>query len=236
MFELIAFDADDTLWENNALYLEVREQVRQLIAPYSDADLSDEAFDEIEVPNLKYYGYGVLSFTLSCIEFAIQHTSGRIPASDIAKILDLGKGMIDTPLRLFEDAEPTLRQIARRYPLVLVTKGDLNHQQSKVEQSGLGQFFRSVEIVPNKTRETYAAILEKQGCAPERFLMVGDSLRSDILPVLELGASAVFVPNRDTWTHETVEDPQGHDGRFFKIAALGLLPELLDRLEKYQIM
>jgi putative hydrolase of the HAD superfamily len=230
MFDLIAFDADDTLWENNALYIAMRERVKRIVARYTDADLMDEQFDEIEVRNLRYYGYGVLSFILSCIEAAIQLSGGRILAADIAEIVGLAKEMFATPLRLYEDAEPTLRQLAQRYSLILITKGDLNHQQTKVAQSGLRQFFRSVEVVPDKTRATYAAILEKLGCDPARFLMVGDSLRSDILPVLELGGHAVYVPNPDTWTHENEELPQGQGERFFQIESLGRLPALLESL------
>ena len=231
MFDLIAFDADDTLWENNALYTAMRERVKLMVARYTDVVLMDELFDEIEVRNLQFYGYGVLSFILSSIEAAIQLTGGRIPAVDIASIVDMAKEMITTPLHLFDDAEPTLRQLSQHYSLILITKGDLNHQQAKVTQSGLKQFFRSVEVVPNKTRATYAAILEKLGCSPARFLMVGDSLRSDILPVLELGGCAVYVPNDDTWTHEKDELPQGRAGRFFKVDALGQLPTLLEGLQ-----
>lgn len=227
MFDIIAFDADDTLWENNALYIEVRERVKRIVARYTDAEAMDELFDEIEIRNLQFYGYGVLSFILSTIEAAIDITGGRIPAGDIATIVDMAKEMITSPLRLFDDAEPTLRQLSQQYPLILVTKGDLNHQQSKVAQSGLKEFFREVQVVPDKTRATYAAILEKLGCAPSRFLMVGDSLRSDILPVLELGGCAVYVPNDATWTHEKDELPQGHEGCFFKLEHLGMLPALL---------
>jgi putative hydrolase of the HAD superfamily len=235
MFDLIAFDADDTLWENNALYTATRERIKAIIAPYTSADLSDVVFDEVEVGNLKYYGYGVLSFILSSIEIAIRLSGGRIPAEEIAKIVDMGKEMITSPLRPFDDAEPTLRQLAQRYPLILITKGDLNHQQAKVAQSGFKQFFRSVEVVPNKTSATYAAILEKLGCPPARFLMIGDSLRSDILPVLELGGCAVYVPNNDTWAHENDEFPQGHPGRFFKVDSLARLPDLLVGLQGTKI-
>jgi putative hydrolase of the HAD superfamily len=235
MFDLIAFDADDTLWENNALYNATRERIKAIIAPYTSADLSDEVFDEVEVGNLKYYGYGVLSFILSSIEIAIRITGGRIPAEAIATIVDMAREMITSPLRPFDDAEPTLRQLAQRHPLILITKGDLNHQQAKVAQSGFKQFFRSVEVVPNKTPATYAAILEKLGCPPARFLMIGDSLRSDILPVLELGGCAVYVPNNDTWAHENDELPQGYPGRFFKVDSLASLPDLLAGLQGTEV-
>lgn len=227
MFDFIAFDADDTLWENNALYIKMRERVKRIVAPYTDTPLMDELFDEIEIRNLPFYGYGVLSFILSTIEAAITITGGRIPAGDIAAIAGMAKDMISAPLRLYDDAEPTLRQLSQNYPLILITKGDLNHQQSKVEQSGLKQFFRAVQVVPDKTRATYAGILEKLDTIPSRFLMVGDSLRSDILPVLELGGCAVYVPNDATWTHEKDELPQGYEGRFFKLERLAMLPALL---------
>lgn len=231
MFDLIAFDADDTLWENNSLYLEARDKYKAVLAQAGFPNDIDELLDEIEVRNLKYFGYGVMSFVLSMVETAIEASGGRITGKDIGYILTLAKEMITARVQLFEDAEPTLRVLSRRYPLILITKGDLAHQQSKVAQSGLRPFFSEVHIVADKTRDVYVDILKQHGVPPQRFLMVGNSVRSDILPVLELGGMGVYVPYDLTWTHENSEVPKGFEGRFFEVEHLALLPELLSRLE-----
>lgn len=231
MFDLIAFDADDTLWENNLLYLQARDRYIQILAKYALAVSIEDRLEETEVGNLGYYGYGVMSFVLSLVEAAIEMTGGRVSAEDIAAILAIGKEMITTEVRLYANVEATLREISGRYRLILITKGDLAHQQSKVAQSGLSQYFQEVVVVAVKNREIYTGILEKQGVSPERFLMVGDSIRSDMQPVLELGGWGVFVPNENTWTHEKSAPPQGYPDRFFELDHLGLLPALLQRIE-----
>ena len=230
-FEIIAFDADDTLWENNGLYLGVRDRVKQIIARYGDSASMDEQLDEIEIRNLKYYGYGIMGFILSLVEAAIEITGSRISAGDISVIVAMAKDMISAEVRLFNHAEATLRELSGLCPLILITKGDLNHQQAKIGRSGLSQFFREVDVVPDKTRPIYAGILEKLGVAPSRFLMVGNSIRSDILPVLELGGWGVYIPNDFTWVHEMDELPQGFPGRFFELEHLGLLPALIETIE-----
>jgi putative hydrolase of the HAD superfamily len=232
MFDLIAFDADDTLWENNALYLRVREELKAILARYSATDGLEERLEVIEEENLPYFGYGVVGFAFSLIEAAVDQTSGRVSAQDIQTIINLAKGMIDADIHLYPEAEPTLRALAPLHPLALITKGDLSHQQTKLNRSGLGQYFQNVEIVSAKNSETYAAILKKYGVEPQRFLMVGDSIRSDVLPVLELGGWSVLVHNDLTWTHEIVQRPQGFDGRFFELDRLSLIPALLEKLER----
>ena len=229
-FEIIAFDADDTLWENNGLYLGVRDRVKQIIARYGDSASMDEQLDEIEIRNLKYYGYGIMGFILSLVEAAIEITGSRISAGDISVIVAMAKDMISAEVRLFNHAEATLRELSGLCPLILITKGDLNHQQAKIGRSGLSQFFREVDVVPDKTRPIYAGILEKLGVAPSRFLMVGNSIRSDILPVLELGGWGVYIPNDFTWAHEMDELPLGFPGRFFELEHLGLLPALIETI------
>ena len=163
MFDLIAFDADDTLWENNLLYLQVRDRYIQILAKYELAVSIEDFVEETEVHNLGYYGYGVMSFILSLIEAAIKMTGGRVSAEDIAAILAIGKEMITTEVRLYANVEATLRELSGRYRMILITKGDLAHQQSKVSRSGLQQYFEEVVVVPVKNREIYAGILEKHG-------------------------------------------------------------------------
>jgi putative hydrolase of the HAD superfamily len=231
MFDLIGFDADDTLWENNALYLQTTEKFSRILAGYGVTLPIDQQLEKTEVGNLAYYGYGVMSFVLSLIEVGIQLTSGRISTADINAILAMGKEMITTQVRLYHHAEPALIGLSQHYRLLMITKGELTHQLSKVAQSGLRQYFSGVEVVPEKNRAVYTEILAKHGVLPERFLMVGDSLRSDVLPVLELGGWAAFVPNDQTWTHEQGQLPLGFQDHFIELENLGMLPATLEKLE-----
>jgi putative hydrolase of the HAD superfamily len=228
--QLIAFDADDTLWENEALYHRGRERFRALLAPYGIEQVSDETLDEIEIGNLPLYGYGVMSFVLSLIESAVTLTNGRVTGAEIQQLLDLGKEMLGAEVVLFEHVEGVLARLRSQFPLMLITKGDLNHQQAKVSRSGLQENFHYVEVVSEKTPEVYAEIFQRRGFSPENILMVGNSLRSDILPVLALGGQAVYIPQALNWAHESAEPPEGADGRFFELPHIGLLPELLERI------
>lgn len=226
-FDLIGFDADDTLWENEALYAQAREQFKDVLAKYEISGPVDDLLDEIEIRNLKFYGYGVMGFVLSLVETGIEGTAGRISAADVRSILALSKKMIAADVQLLRYAEPTLRELAAHNRLMLITKGDLLHQHSKLARSGLRNFFSSVEVVSDKTPEVYTEILARHGAAPERFLMVGNSMRSDILPVLEIGGWAVYVPSELTWSHEQSELPGQFIGRCFELEHLGLLPAWL---------
>lgn len=231
-FDLIAFDADDTLWENNVLYLQAREKYKQILAGYQITVSIEDFLEATENRNVKYYGYGVMSFVLSMVETAIEMTDGRIAATDIQTIITIAREMITAEIHLYEDAEPTLRRLSTSYPLILITKGDLNHQQAKIVQSGLEHYFNGTHIVADKTPQTYAEILEKYSVSPSRFLMVGNSIRSDIYPVLKLGGWGGYVPNDFTWVHEMSELPEGERGRFFELARLGMLPDYLESLAK----
>lgn len=225
MIKLIAFDADDTLWENEALYQKGRQRFNALLANYGIEAPPVEQIDAIEIRNLPYYGYGAMSFVLSLIEAAIELTGGQIAASDIRELLHLGKEMLGAEVVLYEHVQPVLAELSQAYPLMLITKGDLNHQQTKVTRSGLAGYFAHVEVVHDKNPGIYAAIFERRGAQPAEVLMVGNSLKSDILPVLELGGAAVYIPNELTWSHEVVEPPPWAEGRYVQLAHIGLLPE-----------
>lgn len=227
MYDLIAFDADDTLWENNILYLQMQERVKKLLSIYPGQDDFDHCLAETESRNLQYFGYGVMSFVLSMVETAVKITGGRVSGAEIESIVTIAKEMISGEVILYPQVEPTLRALSSRYRMILITKGDLLHQQSKVDRSGLKPYFSDVHVVVEKNPETYSEILVKHGIPASRFLMVGDSMRSDILPVLELGGAAVFVPNGDTWTHERREKPAGFDGRLHEVDHFSMLTELL---------
>jgi putative hydrolase of the HAD superfamily len=229
MFEMIAFDADDTLWHTEQLYVDVQAQFKALLDHYINTDALMEKFYAVEMRNLDYFGYGVKGFVLSMVETAIELTDGRVTGTDIQRLIDLGKQMLRAEVELLPEAEAAVLALAQTHPLMIITKGDLFDQESKVARSGLGPNFRHVEIVSAKTPAAYAALLARHGLTPERFLMVGNSLKSDVLPVAELGATAVYVPYALTWEHERVSGADA--SRFHEIAHLGELPALVARLE-----
>jgi putative hydrolase of the HAD superfamily len=205
MFDWIAFDADDTLWKNEEEYLRGRQVFLQILADYNINQDALGRVDEFEVENIQYYGYGVMSFALSMIEMAIELTGEKIHPGDIRKLLNLAKTMLTAEVDVFAGVRQLLEEISKEYPLMLITKGDLFHQQRKLEASGLAGFFQAVEVVSDKTLEVYHEILERHQIDPHRFIMVGNSLRSDIVPVLKLGGWAVYLSDHLTWSHE--DDP-----------------------------
>ncbi|HEY5619035.1 MAG TPA: HAD family hydrolase [Vicinamibacterales bacterium] len=223
-FELIAFDGDDTLWHNERSYREGRDRLRRLLAA-AGVDLSAEELETrvntIEFANLQYFGYGVSSFTLSIIEAAIVLTSGRIAAADVGQLVAMAKRMMAEEIELFASARDTVAALSAVYPLMLITKGDLLHQTSKLDRSGLRRYFSFVEVVSHKTTDVYASILNRHGIDPDGFLMIGNSLRSDILPVIEVGAWAIHVPAALSWAHEDADEPDGSLDRYAQLPALG---------------
>jgi putative hydrolase of the HAD superfamily len=197
----------------------------------TDEEIEDRV-NRTEVRNLQYYGYGVTSFVLSLIEASIELSHGRISGEEILDLLHLSREMLTAEVELFDGAKEAVGELAATYPLMLITKGDLLHQRAKVDHSGLGSHFRYVEVVSNKTGETYASILARHGIETSRFLMVGNSMRSDILPVLEIGGWAVHIPARLSWDFENGEPPDSATGRFFDLAGLRDLPGLLAGLTR----
>ncbi len=228
--DLIAFDADDTLWSNESLYRATEAKYIGLLAAYG-VDAVDPVMHDNEIRNLRYYGYGIKGFVLSLIQSAIELTHGQIAGADVQSIIDWGKEMQAAPVRLKEHAQETVAALAARYPLMLITKGDLFDQEAKLERSGLSSYFRYVEIVSDKTQESYAGILVRYHLAAPRFLMVGNSMRSDILPVLALGGRAVYVPSHMTWAHEAVAEPAVDCKQYIGIEHLGQLPEAIREIE-----
>ena len=225
---VIGFDADDTLWHNEIYYRGAAQRFTSLLCQYTDPESIEQTLSEIEIRNVASYGYGFKSYTLSMIEAAIAATDRRASAELIDAILAIGRGMLNGEVLLFEQARETLRRLSDLYPLVLITKGDLLEQSNKVRRSGLAGFFRHIEIVEDKNPQSYRALLDKHGIPASRFLMVGNSLKSDVLPVLEIGGRAIFIPYAHTWAHEHA-DANGH--QYYEIQHLGLLPELVATLE-----
>jgi putative hydrolase of the HAD superfamily len=230
MLEIIGFDADDTLWHNESLYHHIQQQLAALLSPYADAAEVDAVLFQTEMNNLKYYGYGIKSFTLSMVEAAIALSGGKIPAGEVRRIIEFGREMLTTKVELVEHVADTIERLAQDYPLMLITKGDLLDQQTKLAHSGLEPYFKYVEIVSHKTAATYAALLARYRFQPHRFLMVGNSLRSDVLPVVELGGQAVYIPYHLTWAHEEVHAPEQNG--YHQLAHIGELPPLLAQLSR----
>lgn len=233
--DLIAFDGDDTLWHNERSFREARDRFQALLARAGvvlTADEIDACVNRTEVANLEYYGYGVSSFVLSLIEAAIHLTGGRVSGADLTGVIELAKKMLTEEIELFPSVRELVSELAASWPLMLITKGDLLHQTSKIERSGLRDSFRYVEVVSHKTPDVYAAILARYGVAPDRFLMIGNSLRSDVLPVIEAGGWAVHVPAALSWSHEHADVPPRAKGRYFEIAALDRVPDVINELQQ----
>lgn len=206
----LGIDADDTLWHSENRFHETHQRYHALLAGHVDLDVDEleRRMLETERRNLRLFGYGAKGFTLSLIETAIEVTDGAIPTEAISTILELGKDLLDHPVELLDGVAEAIDAFrARGLRLVLITKGDLWHQESKVAASGIADHFDAVEIVGEKDVATYQAILRRHGIDPARFCMIGNSVRSDVLPVLELGGRAVHVPYDYLWAHEAVEDP-----------------------------
>jgi putative hydrolase of the HAD superfamily len=233
-FDLIGFDGDDTLWHNERSYRLGRDRFHEMLAA-AGVELSEEDIDDhvnrTELQNLSHYGYGVSSFVLSLIETAIDLTGGRVTGGDLRTLIDLAKQMLTEAVELFESAREAVMALAETHTLVLITKGDLLHQTSKVDRSGLRDRFRFVEVVSTKTAATYASILARHGVDPGRFLMIGNSVRSDVLPVIEIGGWAVHVPAELNWSHEHAEVPDEARPRFLELQTLADLAGLVRTLE-----
>lgn len=231
MFDLIAFDADDTLWHNESLYTATQTSLAQLLAPYLNGVDVGARLYETETRNIPYFGYGIKSFTLSMIETAIALTDGRVTSADIQQIIAFAKAMIDTPTQLLEGVKEVVTQVAASHTLMLITKGDLLDQQRKLDRSGLADYFAHIEIVAEKTEATYRALLAHYKVDAARFLMIGNSLKSDVLPVVAIGGQAVYVPYHTTWQHERVDPAVAQQSHYFELAHLSELPALVATLQ-----
>jgi len=232
MFDLIAFDADDTLWHNEPLYSEAEEKLVKLLADYADSDAVGQHLFATEMDNLEYYGYGIKSFTLSMIETAIKLSNGKIQGTKIEQIIWVARNMLTNQTQLLEHVEETVRNLSKSHPLMIITKGDLLDQEVKLARANIGDYFQHVEIVSHKNHDTYADLLSRHKIEPHRFLMVGNSLKSDVLPVVDLGGQGVYIPYHVTWAHEVVEHhPDDHNG-YHELEHIGQLPDLIERLSQ----
>lgn len=231
MLEVIAFDADDTLWHNETLYTMTQDRFKQLLSDYQSPEWIEERLYKTEMRNLTTYGYGIKGFTLSMIETAIELTEGRINGRQIQAIIDFAKEMLQAPVRLLDNVQPVLARLGKERHLMLITKGDLFDQESKIARSGLADYFTTVEIVSEKSEKVYRTLLSNQGIDPKQFLMVGNSLRSDILPVLALGGMAVHIPYHVTWAHEKITGQKEIQTGYFALEDIGQLPALVEEID-----
>ncbi|PTE13540.1 HAD family hydrolase [Pseudogemmobacter blasticus] len=229
MITTIGFDADDTLWQNEAYFRLTQDRFADLLAPYAAPDHLHDRLLAAERRNIGAYGFGVKGFTLSMIETAIEVTEGRVPASVISELLGTGRAMLDHPVELLPGAGETVAALAGDFRILLITKGDLLHQERKLAQSGLGDLFDAVEIVSDKTPDIYARIFARHGTGAGQALMVGNSLKSDVLPPLAAGAYGVYVPHGLTWALEAAEEPVGNP-RYARLDSLTGLPAHLRAL------
>jgi putative hydrolase of the HAD superfamily len=232
-FDLIAFDADDTLWHNEFTYRETQEKYLNLLSPFAKREMVEEKLFSMEMRNLRYYGYGIKSFTLSMIENAIEISQGRISAEAIRAIIEFGREMIMADVELIDGVTDTVQSLAVSYELIVITKGDLLDQEAKLARSGLGRFFKHFEVVSHKEPVIYKELLDKYEVAPERFLMIGNSLKSDVLPVIEIGGYGIHIPYQVTWAHELVHDNEHQTlDRFYEVERITEIPKLIDRLHR----
>ena len=223
----IAFDADDTLWDNEPFFLDVEKKMCEILSPYGSSEEISAQLFETEMANMDDYGYGAMAFTLSLVENAVKVSHGQVPATDIARIVELGRTLLRLKATPLEGVEETLRQLkaSGRYRLAVFTKGELLTQEHKLQRSGLMPYFDNVLIVSNKAEQQYADLCKTLNVAPSELMAVGNSLKSDVLPALNIGAWAVHIPYHVMWQHEVIDDFD--HSRMFRIEKFDEIIDLL---------
>jgi len=222
--KVIGFDADDTLWVNEPYYQELERQLCRLMVDYLPSEMVSKELFKTEMQNMELYGYGAKAFILSVVETAIKVSGGKVPATVIQTIVDLGKELINRDIELLDGIEHLLPQLNGKYRLIVATKGDLLDQERKLKKSGLLPYFHHIEIMSDKQEADYQKLLNRLDISSEQFLMVGNSLKSDILPVLSIGGKGVYVPFHTTWQHEVIDDTAGN---YHQIEHIGELLTIL---------
>jgi len=230
--EMIAFDADDTLWHGEIHYQIALEELKEILSPWQDPETIDKEIYAIEMKNMPIYGYGVKAFVLSMIEAAISISGGQVKTRTIERLLTLGRAMLETEVEVLPHVPVVLEFLSKQHSLMVITKGDLLDQTAKVSRSGLASYFSLVEVVNEKTPESYQAVFQKYSLDPKSVLMVGNSIRSDILPILTLGGTCVHIPANTTWEHEKVTDFNAAQPGFYEIEHMGHLPNLIAEISQ----
>lgn len=224
--EIIAFDADDTLWHNESLFTITQDKYKNLLAQYHTPEWIESKLFDTETRNIEHFGYGVKGFTLSMIETAIELSEGRITGAEISQIIEFAKEMLKSPIELLEGVEETVKKLSHTHDLMVITKGDLFDQESKIARSGLADYFSKVEIVKEKDDAVYQKILDKHKINKDKFVMVGNALKSDILPVLRIGAAAIHIPYHTTWAREIVGEDELKTYNFLCLKGMKDLPDI----------
>ena len=207
--KVIGFDADDTLWVNETFFRDAEKAFGKLLSRFETPNKIDQELFKIEMQNLPLYGYGIKAFVLSMLEAALQISNHKLQPSDLQAILEIGKQMISHPVKVLDGVTQTLKALEHRYRLILITKGDLLDQERKLKKSDLAHYFHHIEVVSEKNEENYSGLLNQLNIKPSEFLMIGNSLKSDVLPLINIKAHAVHVPFHTTWQHEVVvPDPE----------------------------
>ncbi len=233
--ETVGFDADDTLWHNERAFRMTQERFADLLADHAESGNLMVELDKSERRNLARYGFGVKAFVLSMIETALDVTSDGVPAPVIRQLIEAGHEMLEHPIDLLPHAHEAVKALAGERFLILITKGDLLDQERKLAQSGLGELFDAIEVVSDKTANIYREVLSRHGRQVERALMVGNSLRSDVIPMIEAGGWGVHVPHELTWSYEQAEAPMAHP-RFREIGTLADLVPLIEGLSTHDVV
>ncbi|MBV8898157.1 MAG: HAD family hydrolase [Acidobacteriaceae bacterium] len=228
VLEIVAFDADDTLWHHDPLFAAAQDRFKRLLASYHDEAEIERRLYETEARNLEQFGYGVKGFTLSMIETAIELTEGRITGREVQEIIRSAREMLNAPIHLLDGVRETIASLSNVYRLMLITKGDLLEQEAKLTRSGLSDYFSVIEIVSHKEQKTYEAITQRHAIAPARFLMVGNSIKYDVLPVLAMGGRAVHIPYHTNWPHEAVSEEALRQHALTELEQISLLPAFLN--------
>ena len=225
--KVIGFDADDTLWVNETYFREAEEEVGQLLSLYETPNKVDQELFKMEIKNLETYGYGVKGFVLSMIELALELSNGKVSNDVISQMIVIGKRMIHKPIELLEGVENVLKTLSKDYRLIVATKGDLLDQQRKLEKSGLIDYFHHIEVLSEKHEADYTKLLMHLDIKPSEFLMIGNSLKSDILPLINIGSEAIHVPFHTTWQHEKVGEKETNGVEYKTVNSLTEIITLL---------
>ncbi len=225
--KVIGFDADDTLWVNETYFRDAELEFAKLLGQFETANKIDQELFKMEMKNLPVYGYGVKGFVLSMVEMALELSNNTVSNQTISKILDIGKDMINQEVELLEGVEEVLQQLSKKYKLIVATKGDLLDQERKLEKSGLLDYFHHIEVLSDKKEANYSKLLNHLDIKPSEFLMIGNSLKSDILPLINIKASAIHVPFHTTWLHEQVTINTEVSKQYKTIKSLLELPKLV---------
>ncbi|RYE09326.1 MAG: HAD family hydrolase [Hyphomicrobiales bacterium] len=225
----IGFDADDTLWHHERYFVATKARFVELLTPHADPAEAEKQLHDIEIGNVAHYGFGVKSFTLSMVETAVALTAGRIPGTIIGEIVQLGRDMLYHPVDAFPGVHETLEALKPRYKMLVITRGDLIDQERKLAASGLIGYFDEIEIVSDKTRPVYERIFARHGDGPQRGMMIGNSMRADVVPAIEAGAWGVHVPSEHVWSLDEQDDPQ-HAARFRRLPDIAAVVPLVTEI------